>query len=400
MQSTAMEERRTSGETRSRPPWLARIPVTSVGVIPGLAAQSLLFKYLASLPWVHLSDTIHVVLWFISLVVSSVAAIVYALKALRYPRICSWELYHPLRHNDFFLFLIGAFLMTLAYPESFLGHANFEIPFCILTILHLIGCLFVYGGWMSSMQKPKLGISYRDAEPSYLFTLVPWFLSSSLGALIGWVEVATFLFYVGSFYWIVMYVSLWQNFSMAREHLETSGAVPQVFLTVAPSAIASLAWVNISRATLSDMPSGTTDYLGHIGRFFLFNSLAAGVLIVPTLWRAYLRTIPQKSYLPWWAATFPTAAVAMATSEYSKVVNTPTVHVLMWICCGIAWGTFLFVLVWNLQGIFTWRAWKDPLLEKEHIWARTESTHTEMEEVRCDRGEDRAESNVSGTIFA
>lgn len=287
----------------SQAPWLARVPVSVLGVFPGFASQALLFKNIGNTTWMDVPKLPVIILWFLAIAIASCAMLVYLCKAYRYPRIVKWELAHPLRHNDFFLLLIGTYITCLAFPQEYLGKPNMQVPFWILGALHLVGCYVVYGDWWVPEHRNERGMSYRDAEPSYLFTLVTWFLAATLGADAGYLELARALFWIGTFYWMILYVSLWQNIARALAHMSSSGTTPQLFLTMAPSAVACIAWAHMGRAAKALNPStpsiveqtagnsGAGDVFDAVGRFFFFNSAAAAILVITRFWRSYRTAI-------------------------------------------------------------------------------------------------------------
>ncbi|KAJ3050179.1 hypothetical protein HK097_008845 [Rhizophlyctis rosea] len=341
---------------------LAHLQCSEFGILPALASHSLLFKTLSANTWTNVPPILNLIFWFIAIAGGTVALVAYWLKIWKYPKVVKWEMLHPLRHNDYYLILIGLFLMVLAYPSHYFGQPTLEPIWWILTAMQLGLSAYVYGERLH--QVDEIGgnqYGYRNVYPSYLFTLVGWFLSTSLGADANQNELSLWVFLIGSFYWILLYVSLYQNLGRARASMYHTKTGPLLFLIMAPSAVATIAWSKVQGGFKGDGSDGT-DNFGLIGRFYFFNSIAAVVLVLRTS-RSLLAS--RSAALPWWASVFPTVAVAMAWIEYYKVIHTPVVRGFTWLFCAIAWVVLVFTIVRIGTATVTGTLVADPVLDKE-----------------------------------
>ncbi|KAJ3042488.1 hypothetical protein HDV00_007259 [Rhizophlyctis rosea] len=413
---------------------LAHLQCGEFGILPALASHSLLFKQLAANSWTGVPQWLNLVFWFIALAGGIVALIAYSLKVWRYPRVVKWEMLHPLRHNDYYLILIGLFLMTLAYPAHYFGQPKLTPIWFILTILQILLSYYVYGDRLAQTDNPhdpdaspsygeyvaggggwdggrragggreegggrRAGVERRrggrgagekrehadwqcflvNVYPSYLFTLVGWFLSTSLGADANQPELSLWMFAIGSFYYLLLYISLYQNLGRARKSMSESKTGPLLFLIMAPSAVAAVAWSKLT-VDYDALKGQGTDAFGVVGRFFFCNSVVQVVLVARTVKSL---VVSRQAAFPWWASVFPTVAVALAFIEYYKVTHTNVVRGFLWLFCGIAWFTLLFVITKILHSMFFGKLVADPMLDKE------------LESVQVHSGRDRNRTGTS-----
>ncbi|KAK6155621.1 hypothetical protein DH2020_009869 [Rehmannia glutinosa] len=97
-------------------PFLLRFPVSSFGICLGVSSQAIMWKTLASSPstkFLHVSPDINLILWFISVALVLIVAIIYALKIIFYFEAVRREYYHPIRVNFFFAPFIALLFLAL-----------------------------------------------------------------------------------------------------------------------------------------------------------------------------------------------------------------------------------------------------------------------------------------------
>ncbi|WOL14680.1 S-type anion channel SLAH2-like isoform X1 [Canna indica] len=282
-------------------PFLLRFPISSFGMCLGVSSQAILWKTLATSPstsFLHVSITVNLVLWCVSLALMSTVAFVYLLKIIFYFEAVKREYYHPVRVNFFFapwiacLFLVQGVPPTVAEkPHNALWYALMAPIFCLE--------LKIYGQWMSGGQR-RLS---KVANPSNHLSIVGNFVGALVGASMGLKEGPIFFFAIGLAHYTVLFVTLYQR-------LPTNETLPKelhpvFFLFVAAPSVACMAWAAIK---------GDFDYGSRIAYFialFLYVSLAVRI----NFFRGF------RFSLAWWAYTFPMTGFSIATIKYSMEVT-------------------------------------------------------------------------------
>ncbi|OAY62888.1 S-type anion channel SLAH2 [Ananas comosus] len=102
-------------------PFLLRFPVNAFGICLGVSGQAILWKTLATSPsmtFLHVSPTVNLVLWFISLALMGLISLIYSLKVIFYFEAVRREYYHPVRVNFFFAPWITCLFLAIGVPPS------------------------------------------------------------------------------------------------------------------------------------------------------------------------------------------------------------------------------------------------------------------------------------------
>ncbi|ERN04571.1 S-type anion channel SLAH2 [Amborella trichopoda] len=284
-------------------PFLLRFPITSFGICLGLSSQAILWKTLSvtpSMSFLHINLTVNLVLWCISLAVTTVIFSVYILKLLFYIEAVRREYYHPIRVNFFFAPWIALMFLALSMPPALSRKLHGSIWYVLMAPIFILE-LKIYGQWMSGSQR-RLS---KVANPSNHLSIVGNFVGALLGASLGLKEGPTFFFAVGLAHYIVLFVTLYQR--LPTNETLPKDLHPVFFLFVAAPSVASMAWAKIQ---------GDFDYFSKIIYFialFLYGSLAVRL----NFFRGF------RFSLAWWAYTFPMTGAAVATIRYSDKVHHP-----------------------------------------------------------------------------
>ncbi|KAK6132154.1 hypothetical protein DH2020_034110 [Rehmannia glutinosa] len=313
-------------------PFLLRFPVSSFGICLGVSSQAIMWKTLASSPstkFLHVSADINLILWFISVALVLIVAIIYALKIIFYFEAVRREYYHPIRVNFFFAPFIAVLFLALGVPPSVTQTLHASMWYILMTPF-LVLEVKIYGQWMSGGQR-RLS---KVANPSNHLSVVGNFVGALLGASMGLKEGPIFFFAVGLAHYTVLFVTLYQR-------LPTNETLPKelhpvFFLFVAAPSVASMAWARIQ---------GSFDYGSRIAYFialFLYFSLAVRV----NFFRGF------RFSLAWWAYTFPMTGAAIATIRYTNVVTSVVTKTLTVVLCIIATLTVAALLVTTIIHAF------------------------------------------------
>eukprot|EP00249_Psilotum_nudum_P010142 c22359_g1_i1 orf=688-2631(+) len=282
-------------------PFLLRFPISCFGICLGLGSQSILWKLLSTTPsmhFLHVPKEINIIVWCLALMTLIVIFLAYSLKCLFYFEAVRREYYHPVRVNFFFAPWIASMFLTIGVSPviaTSINPALFWVFMVPITMLELK----IYGQWLSGGER-KLS---KMANPSLHLSVVGNFVGAILGTLAGQREAAIFYWAVGLAHYLVLFVTLYQR-------LPTNEALPRelhpvFFLFIAAPSTASVAWEGI--AGHFDMVSRITYFVA----LFLFTSLIVRV----NLFRGIRFSVT------WWAYTFPTTAVSIATVKYSDGVT-------------------------------------------------------------------------------
>lgn len=226
-----------------------------------------MWKTLASVEstkFLHVSPYVNLVLWFISIALVIIVAIIYALKLIFYFEAVRREYYHPIRINFFFAPWTALLFLVLGVPPSVSRTFHASLWYVLMTPILLLE-LKLYGQWMSGGQR-RLS---KVANPSNHLSVVGNFVGALLGASMGLKEGPIFFFAVGLAHYTVLFVTLYQR-------LPTNETLPKelhpvFFLFVAAPSVASMAWARIQ---------GSFDNGSRIAYFiamFLYFSLAIRV---------------------------------------------------------------------------------------------------------------------------
>ncbi|KAF8379623.1 hypothetical protein HHK36_029064 [Tetracentron sinense] len=316
-------------------PFLLRYPISSFGICLGVNSQAILWKTLAtsvSTNFLHVSLTINLILWCISVALTAIIASIYSLKVILYFEAVRREYYHPIRVNYLFAPWIALLFLALGIPPSLAKDLNTAVWYILMTPIICLE-LKIYGQWMSGGQQ-RLS---KVANPSNHLSIVGNFVGALLGASMGLKEGPIFFFAVGLAYYIVLFVTLYQR-------LPTNETLPKelhpvFFLFVAAPSVASMAWARIQ---------GSFDYGSRIAYFialFLYFSLAVRI----NLFRGF------RFSLAWWAYTFPMTGASMATIKYSNEVTNSVTQSLSVILSAISTLTVTALLISTIIHAFVLR---------------------------------------------
>ncbi|CAL9126903.1 unnamed protein product [Musa acuminata var. zebrina] len=306
-------------------PFLLRFQVSSFGMCLGISSQAILWKTLATSPsmtFLHVSPTINLTLWCISLALMGLVSAIYMLKIIFYFEAVRREYYHPVRVNFFFAPWITCLFLAIGAPPSVAVKLHAELWYVLMAPIFCLE-LKIYGQWMSGGQR-RLS---RVANPSNHLSIVGNFVGALLGASLGLKEGPIFFFAVGLAHYTVLFVTLYQR-------LPTNETLPKelhpvFFLFVAAPSVACMAWAKIT---------GNFGYCSKIAYFtalFLYASLAVRI----NFFRGF------RFSLAWWAYTFPMTGASVATIRYSAEVKNTFTRTLSIVLTAISTLTVAVMLV-------------------------------------------------------
>lgn len=130
-----------------------RFQVSTFCTCLGVSSQLILWKTLstsASTSFLHVSLTVNLVLWSVSIALMLAITLIYALKSIFYFGVVRREYYHPIRVNFFFAPFIALLFLALGGPLP--PYVTKTLPYAlwyVLMIPFLCLELKIYRQWMS-----------------------------------------------------------------------------------------------------------------------------------------------------------------------------------------------------------------------------------------------------------
>jgi tellurite resistance protein len=268
---------------------LENFPISFFAVVMGLAGLTISFKKVEHL-W-HWETQISPVLFIISAVVYLIIAITYLTKLLRHSKQVVEEFRHPIRLSFFPTISIGVLLLVIA-GEGLLPRGVSLTLWTIGSSAQLIFTLIIMSAWI---HHEKFQIHHSNA--SWFIPIVGNILVPVAGMSLGYVEVSWFFFSIGILFWIVLLGILMNRFFFHNP--VPSKLLPTLFILIAPPAVGFIAWMRLHKGVLDDP-----------GRILYYAALFTTMLLF-FQWKQFAKV---KFALPWWAYSFPTASITIAST--------------------------------------------------------------------------------------
>ncbi len=275
-------------------------PVSFFAVTMGLSGLTLAWRKVAvMLDWpVMVSHALG--LFTLALFVVLLAA--YLTRALRYPQAVRNELNHPVMSA--FVPTISISLLLLAVCMLPLWPALGAGLWGVGAALHLILTLHIVRGWVH-----KEHFQLGHINPAWFIPAVGNVVAPLAGVQLGQAELSWFFFAVGISFWVILLVIVFYRILFhdpLPPHL-----LPTLFILIAPPAVGFLAYVGLS--------GGQVDAFARILYYLaLFFTL---LLLVE-----FPRFARLPFFLSWWAYSFPSAAVTVATFTMAEKVGGAFFH--------------------------------------------------------------------------
>ena len=223
----------------------------------------------------------------------------YALKVLKFPKAVISELNHPIRLSFFPTISIGALLLSIGSIQLFPTAA--ELLWWIGTTAQLLFTLFILDRWIHHEH-----FKTEHNSPAWFIPIVGNILVPVSGAEFGYAEISYFFYALGIIFWLpLMAISLNRAFFFPAI---PKRLLPTLFILIAPPAVGFISWLKLH--------SGTLDDFGIILFYF-----AVFVLVMLVAQARHFIRLPFA--LPWWAYTFPLAAMDIAAFAFFSVIPQP-----------------------------------------------------------------------------
>ncbi len=266
---------------------LAHMPISMFGMVMGLAGFTIaMHKGEELLQWSHTASTVFT---YITYGLFGILALAYFTKLLKYPGEVRAEFNHVVRLSFFPAISISLLLMSIV-ALSF----NKTLSLWLWSIgapIQLLFTLIILSNWIHHEK-----FQIHHSNPAWFIPIVGNILVPITGAALGYIQISWFFFSVGIIFWIVLLTILMNRYFF---HAPTPGKLmPTLFIMIAPPAVGFISWHTLHPGGLDDM--------GHI----LYNF---ALFITLLLFFQAKRFITIPFGLPFWAYTFPIAAMTIAT---------------------------------------------------------------------------------------
>ncbi|KAH7569455.1 hypothetical protein ACOSP7_012864 [Xanthoceras sorbifolium] len=264
-------------------------------------------------------------LWWLAVVTQASLSLLYALKCFHHFHMVKAEFLHHVGVNYLYAPWISFLLLLQSAPVI----ASTTVSYLVLCWVFAIPVVFldikIYGQWFTT-EKRFLSLF---ANPTSQISVIANFVVARAAAQMGWKETAVCMFSLGMVHYLVLFITLYQQLSGSNRF--PSILRPTFFLFFAAPSMGSLAWSSITGAF------DTTSKMLFFLSLFLFTSLACR----PVLFKKSMR----KFNVAWWAYSFPTAFLALASAGYAQEVKGHAATGLMLLLSALSVLVFLGLML-------------------------------------------------------
>lgn len=276
-------------------PSLRHMPVSFFAIVMGVGGLAIaIHKLEQALGWQAIASSI---VTAIAIVIWVTVFSAYSVKAIRFPDAVSSELNHPVRLSFFPTSSIGLLLISISLLDVNLFAS--QVLWWIGIVGQLAFTLLILDRWI---HREHYKIEHNS--PAWFIPIVGNILVPVVGVEIGQMEISYFFFAIGIVFWLPMLaISLNRAFYHAPLPKKL---LPTMFVMIAPPAVGFISWLKMH---------GSIDDTGIILYYF---ALFTTVMLISQ----FKRFIGLPFALPWWAFTFPLAAVTIASfAFYGQIPN-------------------------------------------------------------------------------
>lgn len=267
---------------------LAHLPVTLFSAVMGLGGVSLAWRRAArvwDLPsWPALT--------FLALAATVLVLVAgaYAAKWVLHPAAARAELRHPVRMTFAPTITIALLVVATAGQDVLPGVA--AVLWWVGAVGHLLATVLVLGAWFG-----RADIGHAVVTPAWFIPVVGNVITPLAARPLGSVELAWFSFGLGVVFWLGLLPLLLQRVLLHDAALPER-LLPTLAIFVAPPAIASLSWAAL-----------TGQAVDPVVRVLWAAGIGFTLVLLAQVGR--LRRVPFS--LPYWAYTFPLAAMTASS---------------------------------------------------------------------------------------
>ncbi|WP_119422163.1 C4-dicarboxylate ABC transporter [Desertibaculum subflavum] len=283
-----------------RPLLLQRLPVALFGAVMGLAGLGLAWRRAAAA--IGAPPAVGETLLLLAALVFAVVLLAYAAKLLRHRTAVAAEFVHPLAGSFFAAIAISALLLAAGLTPHAPDAAR---------ALWIVGAAGEYLAAIAAVRGWIVRATPREAaNPAWFVPVVGCIVAPIAGAPLGFAGASWILFGTGIVAWLFLMPMVVQR--LVFEAVVPAPATPTICILIAPPAVGFTA--------LDILAGGNAGAPAHI--------LFGGAVFFAALALSMAPRIAQAPFgVPWWAMSFPSAALAAAALRYAEIYPS----------AGIAW---------------------------------------------------------------
>lgn len=274
---------------------LEHMPISLFATVMGLAGLTIATQKVEQV-W-EISSIASQALLLLSFTVYAIIFVAYFIKWLKYPLAVKEEFNHPIRMSFFPASSIGLILLSITLLPY-----NLEVTFWLWSVgavVQMVFTLIILSHWM---HHDKLQIQH--STPAWFIPIVGNILIPITGIELGYVEISWFYFSVGIIMWLPLQAILLNRFFF--HPMMPAKLLPTLFILIAPPAVGFLSWLKLQDGDLDSE-----------ARLLYYFSLFITMLML-----TQFKHFKKVSFaLPWWAYSFPVAAITIATLTMQQKIG-------------------------------------------------------------------------------
>jgi len=266
---------------------LAHFPISFFAIVMGLAGLTIAVEKAQHLwGW---SPALSLTLLALTTLTYIGISLTYLVKFARHPKEVIAEFNHPIRMSFFPATSIGIILIAIACLEPFPTAALYL--WAIGTVVQLLFTLVILSNWVHHEK-----FQIQHSNPAWFIPIVGNILVPVAGVQLGFMEISWFFFSIGLIFWVVLLTILMNRFFF--HPMMPGKLLPTLFILIAPPAVAFISWIKLHNGVLDDA-----------GRIFYYIALFTTLLLF-----AQMKYFVKVQFaLPWWAYSFPMAAITITS---------------------------------------------------------------------------------------
>lgn len=169
-------------------------------------------------------------LWFFTTFLYSIFLSVYTYRSMRFPMLLLQDFEDPILTNFFAAIAIVAGVLTIAIPPPVANQSAIEAMFFfLLAYKGFLSVGFWYTDWLFSTGHNSL----RRTSPIFFMAVINFFILSTIAAILTYVELAVFMFLLGSVMWLIVFTTSFSFIAKTYEH-GVDKPSPTLFCFLAP----------------------------------------------------------------------------------------------------------------------------------------------------------------------
>lgn len=271
---------------------IKNLPVSFFSVVMGLVGFTIAWQkaeHVLNLNW----GVSNYLLW-LSVVVLVVLLLLYLVKLMFWNSEVIREFNNPVKVNFFPTISISLLLLAVAFLD--LAPVWSYWLWVVGTVAHFIFTFVIISIWIGEKVH-----DVKNMNPAWFIPVVGNILVPVAGVSHIHSDVSWFYFAIGLVFWVVLFTIVFYRVIFHHPIVEKMGHT--LFIMVAPPAVGFIAYYKLT---------GQVDSFAKILYFFALFMFIFLVARMYSLWK-------RKFYLSWWAYSFPSAAMTIATILYYHV---------------------------------------------------------------------------------